>query len=150
MQTRPPYGSHFSKHPTSAPSYWFSLSALGQKRCRFCQGFVQRGQFYVISTIKDKIWHSAIKLYEVLSKNIFLHLFRHHSSWIEDSLKVDPLQRGAVSGICEVIKVAATPSVDRIKQQWGAELGLAFPAPTWQKVVGLVHTSSICIRNGLL
>lgn len=62
---------------------------------------------------------------------------------------MDSSLRGMVSIVYENIQRIASPSLNRIKRQW-EELGTEISDSAWQWAIKLVHSSSACIRHGLL
>ena len=73
-----------------------------------------------------------------------------HSSWIDDCLNMDPVGRGVVSVLYDIIQRVASPSLNHLMRQWEEELGITISDRGWQTAIKLVHSSSICIRNWLL
>ena len=72
------------------------------------------------------------------------------STWVDDCLGWDPTTKGVISRLYEVIQRIASPSLDRVKGSWEEELGIELSDLEWQQAVSLVHSSSICIRHGLV
>ena len=72
------------------------------------------------------------------------------TNWVDKCLNINPLGKGVVSVLYEIIQRVASPTLTGIKGQWEEELGEEIPEEAWQLAVKLVHSSSICIRHGLL
>ena len=72
------------------------------------------------------------------------------STWVDECLGWDPVGRGMISRLYDIIQCVASPSLDRVKGTWEEELGMDLSDITWQAAVALVHSSSVCIRHGLL
>ncbi len=72
------------------------------------------------------------------------------NDWMGEWLGADPDQRGGVSRIYENIQMIASPSLNNIRAWWEEELGFEVSDDSWQRAIKRVHSSSICIRRGLL
>ena len=72
------------------------------------------------------------------------------STWIDECLCWDPMDRGVISRLYDDMQRIASPSLDRVKGAWEEELGIDLTDLEWQQAVSMVHSSSICIRHGLL
>lgn len=70
--------------------------------------------------------------------------------WIDECLHYDPSWRGSVSRLYQAIQSVSTPSLDHIKEQWQEELGREILDVNWEYVIGRIHSSSICIRHGVM
>ncbi len=118
--------------------------------------FFREGNFMSFQQIRSKLnipqshFFGYVQVQSLIKKHFSPSLQNLQSSWLEECLKLDPLQGGYVSAIYELLQGAATPSLDHIKQQWEAELGFSLSVAEWKRAVGWVHKSSICIRHGLL
>ncbi len=86
-----------------------------------------------------------------LLKNISLLPWTNpEGGWIDELLNMDPFRRGMVSILYEVIQRTTSPSLDHIRRQWEKELGMEISDSAWQCAIELVHSSSVCIRHGLM
>lgn len=72
------------------------------------------------------------------------------NDWIDECLSGDPDQRGGVSRLYESIQLIASPSLNNIRAAWEEELGFEVSDDSWQSAIRRIHSSSICIRHGLL
>lgn len=72
------------------------------------------------------------------------------NNWIEEWLEGDLNQRGGVSRLYEDIQMIASPSLSHIRTGWEGELGFGLSDISWQSAIKRIHSTSICIRCGLL
>ncbi len=72
------------------------------------------------------------------------------STWIDECLNMDPVDRGLVSVLYDNIQRAAALSLKHLARLWEEELRTTISDADWQTAITLVHSSSICIRHGLL
>ena len=70
--------------------------------------------------------------------------------WLDEWLEGDPHQKGMVSMLYSDIQEMASPSLDRIRESWCNDMGLEMPDDSWQMAIKIIHSSSVCIRHGLL
>ena len=61
-----------------------------------------------------------------------------------------PNQRGMVSMTYNDIREMASPSLDHIREAWSKDIGVEVPEDVWHPAITRIHSSSICIRHGLL
>lgn len=65
-------------------------------------------------------------------------------------LALDPKQKRLISCIYSLINSAIDTPASGPKDSWELELGATLPDDYWQRVLRLVHSSSICARHSLL
>lgn len=70
--------------------------------------------------------------------------------WIDECLDHDPSGKGLVSRLYYTIQAIDTPSLNHIKEQWQEELGREILDVNWQYAIQRIHSSSKCIRHGVL
>lgn len=70
--------------------------------------------------------------------------------WIDEWLDRNPVHRGAVSSLYRDIQEIAPPTLNHIKRAWEEELGFDISDSSWQFAIERIHSSSVCIRHGLL
>lgn len=70
--------------------------------------------------------------------------------WIEECIQYDPSWRGSVSRLYQMIQSVNTTTLDHIKEQWQEELGVEILDVNWHYAIERIHSSSICIRHGLM
>ena len=63
---------------------------------------------------------------------------------------MDPADRGPVPVLYDNIQTVAVISLNRLARLWEEELRTTISDANWQAAITLVHSSSICIRHGLL
>lgn len=91
--------------------------------------FFKEGHFMSFQQLQTKLnipqshFFRYLQVRSFIKKHFSPSLQNLQSSWLEECLKADPLQRGCVSVIYKLLQGAATPSLDHIKQQWETELG---------------------------
>ena len=71
-------------------------------------------------------------------------------SWVDEWLGRNPLHKGAVSRLYSDIQEIRPTSLDHIKTAWEGELGVSISDDSWQFAVEGIHSTSVCIRHGLL
>lgn len=71
------------------------------------------------------------------------------NDWIDEWMEGDLNQRG-VSRLYEDIQMIASPSLSHIRAGWEGELGFEMSDVSWQSAIKRIHSTSICIRHGLL
>lgn len=63
----------------------------------------------------------------------------------------DPLKKGSVSKVYNnLAEIDCTTSLDHIKDAWNEDFGLDITREQWSEAQERVHSSSVCIRHGLL
>ena len=72
------------------------------------------------------------------------------STWIEECLNTNLDRRGVVSVLYDTIQRVSSPSLNHLARQWETELGITISDSDWHDAIAWVHSSSICIRHGLL
>lgn len=65
-------------------------------------------------------------------------------------LNVNPFNKGAVSKIYALILSNCPHTWDKARVEWERDLGEALPEDTWKNTIQRIHTSSLCIRHGLI
>lgn len=71
-------------------------------------------------------------------------------TWLDECLDMNPCDKGLVSAIYGRVQSAASPSLNHLRNIWEEELGELFTDSAWQAAITRIHSSSICIRHGLL
>lgn len=70
---------------------------------------------------------------------------------MDNVLLNDPLKKGSISKIYNCLsQIECTISIDHIKDAWSKDLGVNITEEQWTVAQERVHSSSICIRHGLL
>lgn len=72
------------------------------------------------------------------------------SGWIDGLLDMNPTHKGMGSMLYMSIQKVASPSLDYIKNKWEEELELDISDVDWRWAVELIHSSSVCVRHGLI
>lgn len=63
----------------------------------------------------------------------------------------DPLTKGSISKIYNtLVQIDCTATLHHIKNAWSEDLGVNITEEQWTEAQERVHSSSICIRHGLL
>lgn len=65
-------------------------------------------------------------------------------------LNVNPFNKRAISKIYALILDSCSHTWDKIKAAWEGEFGETIPEDTWKNTIQRIHTSSFCIRHGLI
>lgn len=65
-------------------------------------------------------------------------------------LNVNPFNKRAISKIYALILDSCPYTWDKIKAAWEGEVGEIIPENTWKNTIQRIHTSSFCIRHGLI
>ena len=65
-------------------------------------------------------------------------------------LNVNPLNKGAISKICAFILNSCRHAWDKIKTGWEGEVREVIPEDSRKNTIQCTHTSSLCIRHGLI
>lgn len=70
---------------------------------------------------------------------------------LNNILLSNPLQKGSISKIYNnLAQIDCTTSLDHIKDAWSEDLGVNITGEQWIEAQERVHSSSICLRHGLL
>ena len=69
---------------------------------------------------------------------------------IDALLALDSQQKRLISSIYSLISSEIDTSASSPRGSWELELGASLPEDYWQRVLRLIHSSSICARHGLL
>lgn len=72
------------------------------------------------------------------------------NDWMDEWLEQDLNQRGGVSRVYEDIQMIASPSLNHIRARWEEDLGSEMSDASWQSAIKRIHSTSMCIRHGLL
>lgn len=67
-----------------------------------------------------------------------------------ECLKLKPHLPGCVSQIYSIIQNINCHPLHHLRTQWGEDLNTELSEETWQRVIQKIHTSSICVRHGLI
>lgn len=70
--------------------------------------------------------------------------------WIEELLEWDPLECGLISRLYSTIQRVASPSLNHLREQWSEDFGADVSDTVWQYAVEHIHSTSVCVRHGLL
>ena len=72
------------------------------------------------------------------------------SDTLESLFELNPLQKGLISKLYNVIMKIRSMPFDKTKKDWERELNLTIPMENWDRILKLVNTSSICAKHSLL
>lgn len=73
------------------------------------------------------------------------------NSAMETVFLSNPFQRGLIAKIHNVLsQEETTPTLDHLKRAWQDDLGVSITDNQWSKAQRNVHSTSVCIRHGLL
>lgn len=72
-----------------------------------------------------------------------------HNS-IDRSLSLQPLAKGSISTIYNLISGLKSTPLNKIKMAWEQDLGLPLSDDVWDAILKQVHSSSMCARHSLL
>ena len=67
-----------------------------------------------------------------------------------DLLNLNPWNKGLVSKAYNIILNVDPPSHTKTHETWERDLETVIPDDVWDKCISNIHTSSICIRHGLI
>ncbi len=70
--------------------------------------------------------------------------------WLEECVNLDPSERACISKVYDTILAAASPPLTHLKNLWERDLDGEIPEDVWQHSVGKIHSTSICVKHGLL
>lgn len=65
-------------------------------------------------------------------------------------LNVNPFNKGTISKIYTLVLNSCPHTWDKAKTAWEGDIGESIPEDTWKSVTLRIHTSSFCIRHGLI
>ena len=65
-------------------------------------------------------------------------------------LNVNPFNKRAISKMYALILDSCPHTWDKIKAAWEGEVGEIIPEDIWKNTIQRIHTSSLCIRHGLI
>lgn len=69
---------------------------------------------------------------------------------LDECLKLKPHIPGCVSQLYSIFQDMEGNSLHHLKERWGEDLSVGLSEETWQRTIKKVHTSSICVRHGLV
>lgn len=69
---------------------------------------------------------------------------------LDECLKLKPRIPGCVSQLYSILQDMEGNSLHHLKERWGEDLSMELSEETWQRAIKRVHTSSICVRHGLV
>ena len=65
-------------------------------------------------------------------------------------LELDPSRRRRVAKIYQMLQDIDPPSRENTRLEWEKDLDILLPEEIWQKSLKRIHTTSLCIRHGLI
>ena len=65
-------------------------------------------------------------------------------------LDINPYLRGQTSRLYNIIQDMGKPPLDRLRGSWEEEFGGEISDESWHSAVTMIHSSSVCIRHGLI
>ncbi|XP_059927376.1 LINE-1 retrotransposable element ORF2 protein [Gadus macrocephalus] len=163
------FRTHFKNRNAllSAPVYGNHLFSPALGGAAFREWY-RAGVECVKNLFKDGVFMSAAQLEKEYGIPLRTNYFRYfqirdfvrktfssslelpQSGWIDGLLDMDPTLKGTVSMLYVNIQRVASPSLDYIKRKWEEELELDISDDEWRWAVELIHSSSICVRHGLI
>ena len=69
---------------------------------------------------------------------------------IDEFLSFDPMIKGAISILYDIISNSNPAPLDKIKADWERDLGLTLTDETWDSVLSSIHKTSLCARHCLV
>lgn len=72
------------------------------------------------------------------------------NSTVDSNLSFDPLKKGLISNLYNIIMDLKCTPTDKLKTAWEEDLGFSLAENTWSHILKLVNTSSLCARDCLI
>ncbi|KAF3844173.1 hypothetical protein F7725_013514 [Dissostichus mawsoni] len=109
------------------------------------------GLVYFQDLFSDESFVSFTHLLGLLRLNTFQEYPCPPSKDLAHSvLNVNPFNKGAVSKIYTLILNNCPPTWDKTKKACEGDIGDSISEEAWENIVSRIHTSSFCIRHGLI